>query len=137
MFQPKKNDEISILDDSKQINLKISRRELVLLWMFSELFICSQEHVKDKEFCFQLFGFNLIDGKRKWSTSTFSGSFVGRKGAPDGMHPTYEFRYPNRLVSVWTDEEGKFLGSIDDRERESTFVFDSEDRARSFLQARS
>lgn len=133
----KQNDELSILDDSKQINLKIPGRELVLPQMFSELFICSQEHVKDKEFCFQLFGFDLIDGERKWSTSTFSGSFVGRKGAPDGMHPTYEYRYPNRLVSVWTDEEGKFLGSIDDRERESVFIFDTEDQSRSYLRARS
>ncbi len=128
-------DALEILDNTKEHKLSIPRNKLVLPSIFSELFVCSQEHTKDREFSFLLFGFNLIDGEREWATSSLSGRFVGRKGSPDGMHPTYEYSHPNRLVSVWTDEQGRFLGFNDDRE--SLLVFESEDRSRSFLQSRT
>lgn len=127
-------DALEILDGTKEHKLSIPRNKLVLPTAFFELIVCSQEHTKDREFSFRLFGFDLIDGEREWSTSSLSGRFVGRKGSSDGMHPTYEYRHSNRLVSVWTDEQGRFLGFNDDRE--SLLVFETEDQSRSFLQSR-
>ncbi|MCY4127736.1 MAG: RNA polymerase sigma factor [Gammaproteobacteria bacterium] len=131
----KQKDAISVQDGRDTHVLSVKENTLVLPQALSPLFICTQDHSKEKEFTFDLFGFDLIDSIRVWSTSTFTGSYVGEKGSPTGLHPTFEYRYPNRVVSVWTDELGRFSGLSD--ERESELAFESEISAREFLQSRS
>ena len=133
----KLKDAISVQDGKANHVLRVNENALVLPQAFSHLFICTQDHCKEKEFTFDLFGFDLIDSKRVWSTSTFTGSYVGEKGSPTGLHPTFEYRYPNRVVSVWTDEVGRFSGLSADRESESELAFESEMSAREFLQSRA
>ena len=131
----KQNDELTVQDGAETHVLNVKERAIVLPQALSALFICTQDQRKAKEFTFDLFGFDLIDSKRVWSSSTLTGTYVGEKGSPTGLHPTFEYRYPNRLVSVWTDEVGRFLGLSD--ERESILAFESEMSAREFLQSRS
>ncbi|MCY4094759.1 MAG: RNA polymerase sigma factor [Gammaproteobacteria bacterium] len=131
----KPRDAISVQDGHVTHVLNVKENVLVLPQALSPLFICTQDHSKEKEFTVDIFGFDLIDSKRVWSTSTYNWSYVGEKGSPTGLHPTFEFRYPNRVFSVWTDELGRFAGSSDDRE--SVLAFESETSAREFLQSRA
>ncbi len=131
----KRDDALMIKDDGEQHFLRAPDGELVLPQAFAPLFICAQERVQRKAFPFKLVGFDLIDRKRVWSDSEFSATYVGQKGAPTGLYPTYEFRYPNRLVTIWSDERKRFAGFNGDRETE--LVFQSEQLAREYLQSRT
>ena len=131
----KRDDALIVKDDGEQHLLKTPDGELVLPQAFAPLFVCAQERVRRKTFPFQLVGFDLIDRKRVWSYSEFSATYVGQKGAPTGLYPTYEFRYPNRLVTIWTDELKRFAGFNGDRETE--LVFQSEQLARDYFQSRT
>ena len=131
----KQKDAISLQDAHEPHVLSVKENVLVLPQALSPLFICTQDHSKEKELTLDIFGFDLIDSKRVWTTSTYNWSYVGEKGSPTGLHPTFEFRYPNRVFSVWTDEVGRYSGSSDDRE--SVLAFESESSAREFLQSRA
>lgn len=130
----RQQDALVIQDGAEQHLLSVRTGESVLPEIFAPLFVCAQEKAPKNEFAFRLVGFDLIDRKRVWSTSDFSGSFVGQKGSPTGLYPTYEYRYPNRLVTVWTDELQRLAGIND--ERESMLVFQSEQLARDYLKSR-
>lgn len=125
------SNHLIIRDNEDEHRIELVAGNHILPQEFLHLFVTAQDPANKEPFPVSVFGFDLIDGRREWSASDYTAQYVGRKGAPTGLNNTYEIEYPNRVISVWTDENHQFIGSSD--ERECLLTFENEGTARQFL----
>ena len=101
-----------------------------------ELYICARPREREVDWPIRILGFGRDLAGRHWGVMPLVGRYAGRKGPPTGLSHAYEIRLPDptgRSFSIWTEDDGRFVGFGD--ERESFVAAEDEATARAFIAA--
>ena len=121
-------------DGDQRSSLHGEIRSPVVPDILSFLFACEQERDRANTWKMGMIGFDRSPKGRKWGLIEVQGCYAGRKGLPTGLSHTYEIDvtpHGGRIISVWMDDAGSFLGMGD--EQESFIVAPDETAARALL----
>ena len=102
-----------------------------------ELCICARPRDRGANWPIRILGFHRDLAGRHWRVSPLVGRYAGRKGPPTGLRHACEVRLPDlvgRSFSIWTADDGRFVGLGD--ERETLIAAEDEATARAFIAAR-
>ena len=101
-----------------------------------ELYACTRPRDRESNWPVRMLGFGRDLAGRHWGVMSLVGRYAGRKGPPTGLSHAYEIRLPDptgRSFSIWTEDDGRFVGFGD--ERESFVAAEDEATARAFIAA--
>ena len=100
------------------------------------LYACARPRDRETDWPVRVLAFHRDLHGRHWGTLPLSGRYVGRKGPPTGLSHAYEVRLPDyigRSFSIWSSDDGHFIGFGD--EQESYVAAEDEATARAFIAA--
>ena len=101
-----------------------------------ELYACTRPRDRESNWPVRMLGFGRDLAGRHWGVMSLVGRYAGRKGPPTGLSHAFEIRLPDptgRSFSIWTEDDGRFVGLGD--ERESFVAAEDEATARAFIAA--
>ncbi len=101
-----------------------------------ELYACTRPRDRESNWPVRMLGFGRDLAGRHWGVMSLVGRYAGRKGPPTGLSHAFEIRLPDptgRSFSIWTEDDGCFVGFGD--ERESFVAAEDEATARAFIAA--
>ena len=98
---------------------------------------CARPRDRGANWPIRILGFHRDLTGRHWRVMSLVGRYAGRKGPPTGLSHAHEMTLPDfigRSFSIWTADDGRFVGLGD--ELETLIAAEDEATARAFIAAR-